>query len=200
MNQDDLNRAMTEEEVDLLVDGELPEERRAVLLQSLDESDDGWKRVALRFLEAQAWRDAMVDDEVVPAPRRRAWQMPRAAALAAILGFVAALGVRGSSGSELASGTPELEAPRGTVVEDEESPQYLFYPLVQHTGFVPASDELGNRFYRTRGEVPDFFLQALQQAGHDVKHVERTVDVPRPDGEPLRLPITETQVFVNHAL
>ncbi|MGC3971451.1 MAG: hypothetical protein QM775_30160 [Pirellulales bacterium] len=58
--------------LDRLVDGELSEtERREVLLR-LEHSPDGWRRCALAFLEAQAWRGeakAFVSEPTVPAPR-----------------------------------------------------------------------------------------------------------------------------------
>lgn len=40
---------------DLLVDGELDNDRRRALLGSLDEKPGGWRRCALAFLEAQSW-------------------------------------------------------------------------------------------------------------------------------------------------
>ncbi len=47
------------ESIDLLVDGELDEASRRILLGRLDTEPDGWKRCGLAFLEAQAWRGAM---------------------------------------------------------------------------------------------------------------------------------------------
>ncbi|RUL89375.1 hypothetical protein [Tautonia sociabilis] len=47
------------EQFDLLVDGSLPEAERRELLIRLDSSPDGWRRCALAFLEAQAWRAAL---------------------------------------------------------------------------------------------------------------------------------------------
>jgi hypothetical protein len=44
--------------LDLLVDGELAEPERRVLLARLEAEPDGWRRCALAFLEAQCWRDA----------------------------------------------------------------------------------------------------------------------------------------------
>jgi len=41
---------------DLLVDGELDEQSRRRLLGGLDDRPGGWRRCALAFLEAQAWR------------------------------------------------------------------------------------------------------------------------------------------------
>ena len=40
---------------DLLVDGELDNDRRRTLLSSLDDKPGGWRRCALAFLEAQSW-------------------------------------------------------------------------------------------------------------------------------------------------
>jgi len=42
--------------LDRLVDGELTESERHELLLRLERSPDGWRRCALAFLEAQAWR------------------------------------------------------------------------------------------------------------------------------------------------
>ena len=42
---------------DLLVDGELSEQRRGELLGRLDRVPDGWRRCALAFLEAQSWTE-----------------------------------------------------------------------------------------------------------------------------------------------
>ncbi len=45
--------------IDLLVDGELDDDRRRTLLAELDRRPDGWRRCALAFLEAQAWREGL---------------------------------------------------------------------------------------------------------------------------------------------
>jgi len=44
---------------DRLVDGELSQEERGDLLGALDAQPNGWRRCALAFLEAQAWRGEM---------------------------------------------------------------------------------------------------------------------------------------------
>src|SRR5581483_11832871 len=53
MKMDD--EMLRDAELDLLVDGELPEEKREALLASLDKGalPVGWRDVALRFLERQ---------------------------------------------------------------------------------------------------------------------------------------------------
>lgn len=45
--------------IDRLVDGELSRSDRHQLLESFDQSPDGWRRCALAFLEAQSWREEM---------------------------------------------------------------------------------------------------------------------------------------------
>ena len=58
--------------LDRLVDGELTESERRELLMRLERSPDGWRRCALAFLEAQAWRGearALLSERVsAPAP------------------------------------------------------------------------------------------------------------------------------------
>src|SRR5438477_7928584 len=45
--------------LDRLVDGEVAEPQRRALLSRLEQSPGGWRRCALAFLEAQAWREAL---------------------------------------------------------------------------------------------------------------------------------------------
>jgi hypothetical protein len=45
--------------IDRLVDGELSGDERRHLLASLEAQPDGWRRCALAFVEAQAWRSTM---------------------------------------------------------------------------------------------------------------------------------------------
>lgn len=52
---------MNASQIDLLIDGELSPEARRELLARLDDSPDGWRRLALGFLEAQAWRDSFAE-------------------------------------------------------------------------------------------------------------------------------------------
>lgn len=54
--------AMLAEQIDRLVDGELPRDEYRRLLSELDERPGGWKRCALGFLEAQAWRNEFDSD------------------------------------------------------------------------------------------------------------------------------------------
>lgn len=91
--------------LDLLVDGELGDPERRALLLRLDTTPDGWRRCALAFLEAQAWRGSLGaiarDAAPPPAPglalealRPNPW--PRRALAAALV--VAAFGLGLASG------------------------------------------------------------------------------------------------------
>ncbi len=60
-------------ELDLLIDAELPDDRRRTLLQHIASSRDGWKMLALRFLHHQVeWQAArQLLHNPVAAPSRR---------------------------------------------------------------------------------------------------------------------------------
>ena len=61
MNNENKNTNKTNEDrdIDLLVDGELSDERRRKLLADLDVKPGGWRRCALAFLEDQCWRQTV---------------------------------------------------------------------------------------------------------------------------------------------
>jgi hypothetical protein len=83
--------------LDKLVDGELDADARRELLSALDETSGGWRRCALAFLEAQAWRSELrvvvgksgspesQNAKVACIRRSPFWQIRRAAVLAAAL-------------------------------------------------------------------------------------------------------------------
>ena len=68
MNPRDDAQFDSSEQIDRLVDGELPPTEYRRLLVELDQRPGGWKRCALGFLEAEAWRGEfglMLDDEEI---------------------------------------------------------------------------------------------------------------------------------------
>lgn len=194
MIQETTRSTVLDDEIALLVDGELGEERRSQVLRSLDTESDGWKRCAVAFLEAQLWREALALGSPQPEAvmRRRRWASPLAAVAAAVMGFVVALVVAKPVPAEAIAAEPPVEpAPLVRLVP---------FPVIEERGFVQASDASGKTYYQAKGDVPRAVLSALVQAGHEVKRVERTIDVPREGGDPFQLPITETQVFLNYEL
>ena len=65
-------------DIDLLVDGELAEERRRHLLRSLDNVSGGWRQLALAFLESQTMREAFAGGVEVEAERPASVIQPEA--------------------------------------------------------------------------------------------------------------------------
>ena len=59
INANELEARYTQEQLDLLVDGELEGQDRKDLLRKLDRSPNGWKHCALAFLEAQMFQQAI---------------------------------------------------------------------------------------------------------------------------------------------
>lgn len=62
--------AITASQIERLVDGELSSSERRTVLMSLDQETDGWRRVALAFLESQAMRDSLRPRSVVELPQK----------------------------------------------------------------------------------------------------------------------------------
>ena len=87
--------------LDLLVDGELNEDDRGELLRGLDREPDGWRRCAMAFLEAQAWKQALgamfrpaAQAEAKPRARRPPnWKRRMEMAMAMAASFLVALAV-----------------------------------------------------------------------------------------------------------
>ena len=77
LDETDLTFLTRDEEllVERLVDGELPDQEREALIHLLDERVDGWRFLALTFLEEQALRQALKnikpEDYSDPMPRSR---------------------------------------------------------------------------------------------------------------------------------
>ncbi len=105
--------------LDLLVDGELNENDRRELLCGLDGEPDGWRRCAIAFLEAQAWKQAVgamfrpaAQAEAKPRAAKTAdWRRRVEMALAIAASFFVALAV----GMHLRSGGSNLAARTGSL-------------------------------------------------------------------------------------
>lgn len=149
--------------LDQLVDGELSEQQRRTLLESLDTTPDGWRRCALTFIEAQelqrvlpalATEDVSVSQDKVrvrAASRSRTTTFPFGSLLAmaasVLVAFTLGLVARGtwpsSSGastSQVVDATPSVEA-QGGDVQVVEKPWEPLTPAKQDT---PSSEPTGN--------------------------------------------------------
>lgn len=186
---------------DLLVDGELSESERRELLSGLDDEPGGWRRCALAFLEAQAWRHELgaVRDEAarrpgdavstdapapsVPADHRHAWWLRTSGTLLAMAAsFLAAMAlgwwIFGPGGADDLGPAPPVRiagngagSAGGTAVP-EPGPGLLAEPQL-------AAQEPGEMPQDTPGQWRWFTLAPADGL---------------PEGaEPIRLPAFETQ-------
>lgn len=172
---DDLPREL---QVDLLVDGELPEARRRTLLASLDQEPGQWRTVALRFLQQQTEKESvralMAGGRVVPeavaiapARDRRAvigrvgWQWMSAVAagllIAAISATITLLVVRPPGGATAGPVAEfKMALPGDLVASDRAIP--VSVPMVRAADsatIFPTSNEMRNPGKTTVVVQPD---------------------------------------------
>lgn len=179
--------------IDRLVDGELPPAERRALLLRLESEPDGWRRCALGFLEAQAWRDAITAPAAVPElriasavetrgtvrPKRRHMEWAIAASLIAIafvVGRAARPSVRTDSPPPLASKSPtaSAETPTGA----QTSPPVL----VDERLSLAAERALARpRVAVTPVELPDELRRVIEREGFRVEQAGR-ITADRDDG------------------
>jgi hypothetical protein len=146
---------------DLLVDGELAEQRRHELLARLDSVPGGWRRCALAFLQAQSWtrelRAAREQSPATPpspplAPQRGSKQSRLQSVLAMAASFLLALGLgayfRGFWGrldtianpAQTAATAPSTLLGGPSVLPRSVDSARAFSPEVWQTVAVPVAD------------------------------------------------------------
>ena len=167
--------------IDRLVDGELGEAARAALLRDLDRDPAGWKRCALAFLEAQAWREACAGDAVVAASqpsgtpgRRRPGPHKLAAAAAVLIAFFTGFATRGT-------GTGAQSTPGGGQMLVHRPP----LPPAAHPNVAPAPPSAAP----TPSAVPEYVRRQMERQGYQVGGNVKMVPVALDDGRKLSLPV-----------
>jgi hypothetical protein len=195
---------------DLLVDGELGEEDRRALLSGLDGEPGGWRRCALAFLEAQAWKREFATllrpgEPPAASPRPTAsprsaksswWSSPAGTVLAMAGSFLIALvlGVHWNNGG--AWNSPGLAAVAAkpwqmvtlTAADGRGNPQTFQLPAVQ-------ADRLDGAWLRSIPKpVSADLLQAFQDSGHHVDQRRELVPVEMKDGRRLVVPVDQVNI------
>jgi hypothetical protein len=177
--------------IDRLVDGELDDERRRQVLGSLDYTQDGWRRLALAFVESQTWREDLGDllrpvDEPPRAARQagrtarppRPWMFVLAMAASFSFAFFLAWMFRGDQTRD--AGPPQIvgTAPAETTVVKD-----LILPSVPK----PAAEGLAEAGDAADAGGPGDFAQ-LDDAATLAAESDTAVDVPLmmvgTDGDP----------------
>jgi hypothetical protein len=196
--------------LDRLVDGELEPLQRQEVIRQLDESPDGWRRCALTFLEAQAFREAFgemaseagassqgVVDAGVRRASRGAWRgLAVAAGLVVAFGLglvVAPQGGKGGSSEPppLASEGATASPSQGLIVEGEGrggAAEEFWVPVVEA--------EEGDPMWRWLQEslATEDMIARLEAEGHYVSKTRQLVPITLPDGRQAVLPIDEVEV------
>jgi hypothetical protein len=200
--------------LDLLVDGELPEDDRRSLLGQLDHEPDGWRRCALAFLEAQTWKQAFgaiarpsVEPIAKPQPASdKGWGRYGSTflAVAGSILFALALGIHMRSTGSLTTTT--MNAPAMPVRQGPGAANP--WQMVTLTAFgdrdgAPQSFQLpaaeGNRIDEAwlqsiPSPVSPEMLQALQQSGHEIRQRRQLLPVEMQDGRRLVVPVDEVEI------
>jgi hypothetical protein len=169
--------------IDRLVDGELSDDERGELLSRLDQSADGWRTLALAFLEAQTWRSAL---HVTPDPkpqaeprlpamaqpsRDRSWLWLATCVAAALLAFGIGRSRNGPQSPVEQSAKQPVEAQSVATHSPTESPAPQTIPQLTRDA-----------------------RQVLERHGYRVQERPRVVSLRRPDGQTVQMLVNEIEV------
>jgi len=209
--------------IDRLVDGELTAEERSALLRRLDSTPDGWRRCALAFLEAQAWREALAPSassspwlpslpEVgqneprtvkelaiirrVPRPRPRPWQKLSAIAAALVVAFTI-----GRLGRDA---TPRLQSPPKNTSNPPANVAKapIVAPTVENNHRNTVVDNLEPAYFRVDPQwlaqlprpLPETVLRQLRSRGYEVEESEAVLSMGLDDGQQVSVPVDELKL------
>lgn len=192
-------------EIQHCVDGELSDDQQQALLTRLEETPDGWRMLALAFVEHQVWGDgcrAIVD--AVPAQtatraRGAARSMPHwmtaavAVVIAVGLGFAAGQRWGPAAGPVLTGVRPsdpsdqdERPAPQPVMnlefVSDADSQPEMTIPVFDR-------HDLGPEYWDEPEIVPADVRQSLFRRGYDVRQQREFVSIPLSDGRKIAVPV-----------
>ena len=162
-------------ELDRLIDGVLSEDDRRMLLLNLDASPGGWRRCALAFLEAQAWREAFAETAsplVLPTRRPAARLGPW---LAVAAGLLAAFGV-GWMTRPIGASTAMIAA---------------VPPVVRPTNPPSA---IASEIAPTRRSPSNYAVGRLEREGYQVERTRVMVPARTRDGRPVAVPVQRTTI------
>ena len=207
MNAFEPDAVPTSADFDRLGDGELSASERRTLVARIEASPDGWKRCALAFLEAQAWREAIAEEppvfQAVAASSHRSWKAP------AHWGMVAACIAFAFLGGRLS----HVESIRSNELVQHDPPQpSIVDASVRTLGQVawPSQSGVGVRgvpnmfitLYEGAGiderwcaalpsVVPDLVAKQLERQGCKVREERRLVPLALADGRKIALRVDQ---------
>jgi anti-sigma factor RsiW len=165
--------------IDRLVDGELSNNERGELLSRLDQSADGWRTLALAFLESQTWRSALhapQESTLQSAPGLPAMGQPRRDRSLLWLATCVATAL-------LAFGVGRSHnVPQSPVGQTAKQP-------VESQAVVTQSPAP-----QTIPQLTPDARQVLERHGYRVQERPRVVSLRRPDGQTVQMLVNEVEV------
>jgi len=187
--------------IDRLVDGALPEPDRQRLLAALD--GDGWRRCALAFLEAQAWREALGPVaraggpvEVGSGSARQGFRgLARLAMAAGVIGAFA-LGwlARGGAGGVGTPAPAPVAAPLAVRSPAAVPPAVVKAPepAAEPTPAPAAENLVDNR--PAPAPLSDAVLDDWASQGYQVERRQRVISLGFDDGQRVPVPVSEVRL------
>lgn len=189
--------------LDRLVEGELTETARRELLMQLDAMPDGWRRCALAFLEAQAWRTALSPMVVgsalemtaavelklnsaasvavcpqIKSERRRFVGRSIAWAACLCVGFVSGMIWRGES---------QLSTPQ--IVAKAEPSEVREADAVE-----PTSNPTATQMPVADGKFPEYVRTQLERRGYQIVQKPRLLPVEIEPGRTVFVPVSRMEL------
>lgn len=206
------NAALLERDFDRLVDNELTDSERRQLLAALDDVPDAWRRCALAFLEAQAWRhevraEAVLAPQVEPATpvaATSAWRRAgiTLAAMAASFAMAFALGLalrgEGNGQAQLAGakfqneGTTEQATPGDITTSGTVAPTLTAATRQAsvETIWLPATTDESDPY----ADLPEALERQLARYGQQLERRQELWPIELQDGRRALLPVERYEV------
>jgi hypothetical protein len=179
--------------IDRLVDGELSGDERRALLARLAAEPGGWRRCALAFLEAQAWREAFAPVAStagpVPAATLTSPKVQRLAVARTAVALAASLLMAFSLGW-LSRG--QADSPAALVARNDPTPM----PTTTTATTVndPDTTEPETVAEQQGPPPPDPLVSRLESRGYQVDRRRGLVAVQTRDGRRMAVPVAEVRV------
>lgn len=206
---------------DKLVDGALPAAEYKVLLAALEDEPGGWRRCAMAFLEAQAWRREFaairrMEEDGPSAKAKELAKLPPVknvsfiyaspllvSAACVILAFGLGLATQNIFSSSLHSTRVAGQALPVTAQQENaaEAPELTAMNLVidgagSEGVVVPVimGKSGAETLVETEPAIPDSVLRSLRLRGHDIQRQQQFIPVPTGDGRHVIFPVEQYQI------
>ncbi len=189
------SRMISPDLVDRLVDGPMSPAELRDTVALLDASPDGWRRLAVAFLEAQCLNEALRPMTPPPAIGRwKPWLSRTAAAATVAVSFSLGWAGHGARMTAAPAAVPvlaqALPEPPATVVRAE--------PVLETTPAPPADpsplDQVQAYFASQPPVVSDHTRYLLQQQGYEVDEERGIVTGVLPDGRVVLAPVDQVRI------